>query len=91
MDNRTLINYIASATETSEEDVGNIISDFCKVLGERCVDMDSVIIPGFGQFEARKRKERIMIHPASGQRMMVPPKLVLSFKPSGILKSKIND
>lgn len=91
MDNKTLIDYISSAVKMPSDDVSKIISDFCKVLGERCLDMDTIIIPGFGQFEPRKRKERLTVHPATGQRLMVPPKLVVSFKPSGVLKSKIND
>lgn len=89
MDNKTLIESISSATSMSKDQVQTIISSFCEVLGERCVEMDCVIIPGFGQFEARKRKERLTVHPASGKKLLVPPKLILNFKPSGVLKSKI--
>ncbi|MDE6271953.1 MAG: HU family DNA-binding protein [Muribaculaceae bacterium] len=89
MDNKTLIESIASRTRLDKTRVQEIISSFCGVLADSCLEMDTVIIPGFGQFEARKRKERLTVHPASGQRLMVPPKLVINFKPSGVLKSKI--
>lgn len=91
MDNKTLIESIASASGISKEEVQSIINDFCQVLGERCVDLDTIIIPGFGQFEARKRNERLTMHPSTGLRLMVPPKLVMNFKPSGVLKSKITN
>ena len=89
MDNKTLIDSISSAAGIDREKVQSIVSSFCDVLAERCIDMDSIVIPGFGQFEARKRKERLTVHPATGQRLMVPPKLVMNFKPSGVLKNKI--
>lgn len=89
MDNKTLIESISSATSLNKDEVQSVIATFCEVLAERCVDMDSVIIPGFGQFEARKRRERVTVHPATGRRLLVPPKLVLNFKPSGVLKAKI--
>ena len=45
-------------------------------------------LEGFGSFEVKKKAERISINPASKQRMLVPPKLVLSYKPSNTLKDK---
>ena len=47
-----------------------------------------IAIQGFGSFEVKKKAERISINPASKQRMLVPPKLVLSYKPSNTLKDK---
>ena len=47
-----------------------------------------IAVQGFGSFEGKKKAERISINPASKQRMLVPPKLVLSYKPSNTLKDK---
>ena len=47
-----------------------------------------IAIQGFGSFEVKKKEERISINPASKQRMLVPPKLVLSYRPSNTLKDK---
>lgn len=33
--------------------------------------------------------ERIIVNPATGVRMLVPPKLVLSFKPTNTIKAHI--
>lgn len=89
MDNKTLIDNIAAECSMKRDEVQDLLSDFYDILARHCVEMDSLLVPGFGQFEPKKRKERLTVHPSSGKRLLVPPKLVVSFKPSAILKSKI--
>ena len=50
---------------------------------------DNVSVPDFGTFELKNRMERIVVNPATGQRMMVPPKLVLNFKPDVSMKEML--
>ena len=50
---------------------------------------DNVSVPDFGTFELKNRMERIVVNPATGQRMMVPPKLVLNFKPDVSMKERL--
>ena len=64
--------------------IGSLLSDMVQELEEGNV----IAIQGFGSFEVKKKAERISINPASKQRMLVPPKLVLSYKPSNTLKDK---
>lgn len=33
--------------------------------------------------------ERVVVNPANKQRKLIPPKLVLAFKPSAVLKEKM--
>ena len=51
-------------------------------------DGDTIAIQGFGTFEVKKKMERISVNPVTQQRMLVPPKLVLTYKPSNVLKDK---
>lgn len=39
----------------------------------------------------KKRLERIVVNPGTKQRMLVPPKLVLGFKPIASLKEKVKN
>ena len=64
--------------------IGSLLSDMIQELEEGNV----IAVQGFGSFEVKKKAERISINPASKQRMLVPPKLVLSYKPSNTLKDK---
>lgn len=59
-----------------------------EAMGHHFENGESVVANGFGTFEVRKRLERVIINPASGQRMLVPPKLVLGFKPSSVIKDQ---
>jgi DNA-binding protein HU-beta/integration host factor subunit alpha len=49
----------------------------------------AIAIPNFGTFEIKKRLERVLVSPTTGQRMLVPPKMVVGFKQSNVLKNKI--
>ena len=69
--------------DTSEL-MGSLLSSMTQELEEGNV----IAIQGFGSFEVKKKAERISINPASKQRMLVPPKLVLSYRPSNTLKDK---
>ena len=77
------------------ERLGNTIKDTSELIGSLLSDMiqeleegNVIAVQGFGSFEVKKKAERISINPASKQRMLVPPKLVLSYKPSNTLKDK---
>ena len=89
MDNKKLVETVAKNLGRSTEDVNKLIEAFAAVLCSRCGDMDSVSIPSFGTFEPKKRNERVMPHPHSGRRMLVPPKVVMGFKVSKVLKAKL--
>ena len=89
MDNKKLIDKISTNLGRSKEDVSKLLEAFAGVLRERCSEMDSVQVPGFGTFEPKKRDERVMVQPSTGKRMLVPPKVVVGFKISNVLKAKL--
>ena len=60
-------------------------------MGDSFQEGDSVNIAGFGTFEVKKKMESIMVSPTTGKRMLVPPKLVLGFKPNTSWKDKIKN
>lgn len=60
-------------------------------MGKRFAEMDTLSIQGFGSFEVKKKQERLTIHPVSGKRLLVPPKLILSFISGKSFKEKIKD
>lgn len=90
MDNKKLVETLATNLGRSADDVNKLLEGLSGVLRSRCGELDSVSVPGFGTFEPRKRNERVMVNPQTGKRMLVPPKIVLGFKVSNILKSKLN-
>ncbi len=55
-------------------------------VGAKLAEGDSVSLSSFGQFEARKKSERVSVNPANGKRYLVPPKLVPVFRPASSMK-----
>ena len=89
MDTKTLIEKACEASRLEPAQGRRIIEAFSRLLSESGSELDSVAVPGFGVFESRKRLERVNVHPATGRRMLLPPKIVIGFKPSDILKQKL--
>lgn len=50
---------------------------------------ESVQVPGFGTFEVKKRLERVVVIPGTDKRMLVPPKLILAFRPVAAIKEEL--
>ena len=89
MNNKEFLSALARKGELPSRVVNQqtaaLISEMTSVLEEET----AVSISSFGSVEVKKRLERVIVNPTTGQRMLVPPKLVVGFKPSQGLKSKI--
>lgn len=91
MDNRTLIENLSRNLDVSRDTAIKMIESLAQAFGKCGAEMDSISLPSFGVFEPRKRQERIAVHPASGKRLLVPPRISMAFKMSPLLKQRIND
>lgn len=82
--------------EAYSQELGRPVGE-ASLLAERIVsvlvnelqDANSVCIQDFGTFEVKKKMERVSVIPSTRQRVLVPPKLVLAFKPSAGLKERL--
>ncbi|WP_319773347.1 integration host factor subunit alpha [Breoghania sp.] len=75
-----------SRTESADlvEQVLSEISD-CLVSGE------AVKLSSFGSFLVRSKGERIGRNPKTGEEVPISPRRVMVFRPSNVLKQKINE
>lgn len=89
MNNKEFIAELASRTGFSAKDTQTLVNNIVNAMGDAFQEDNAVLVPNFGVFETKKKMERIIVNPASGQRMLVPPKLVLNFKPNQTLKEKL--
>ena len=51
---------------------------------------ETVKISGFGTFSVRRKGSRIGRNPKTGKEVVIEPRLVLAFRPSQMLKQRIN-
>jgi len=52
---------------------------------------EAVKLSSFGSFVVRKKGERVGRNPKTGQEVPISPRRVMVFKPSNVLKQKINE
>ena len=88
MNNKEFILELSKKTGYSSKDVTQYVSSLLNIMSQELQDGNSVSIQGFGTFDVKKIMERISVNPVTHQRMLIPPKLVLSYKPSVSLKEK---
>ncbi len=90
MNNKELTSALAAATGRTISDTGRLLESVVAIMGDHFAKGDIVHMTGLGSFEVRKKMERIIVNPGTGQRMLVPPKLVLAFRPYVTIKEQIN-
>lgn len=91
MTNKDFILELAEKTGYSPEDTQKMVNVIVETMGDNFQEDNQVLIPTFGTFEVKKKMERVMVNPSTGQRMLIPPKLVLNFKPNGSWKEHIKN
>ena len=89
MHHKSFLEQLQTRLGKDRGEVDRYMSAFLQIMKERCAQMDSVSIQGFGAFEPKKKLERVVVNPASGKRMLVPPKMILAFKPGSAIKTKL--
>ena len=57
MDNKKLVETLATKLGRSADDINKLQEGLAGVLRTRCGDLDSVIVPGFGTFEAQRARD----------------------------------
>jgi DNA-binding protein HU-beta len=88
LNNKEFVAELARRTGYTNKDTAQFISSVLGIMTQELQEGKSISLQGFGTFEVKKKLERISINPATQQRMLIPPKLVLTYKPSITLKEK---
>ena len=88
MNNKEFTSELSERLRYTIKDTSELIGSLLSSMTQELEEGNVIAVQGFGSFEVKKKAERISINPASKQRMLVPPKLVLSYRPSNTLKDK---
>jgi integration host factor subunit beta len=85
-----LINKIAKEMDIPKQEAEAGVNLFFDSIKDAILKGEEIEIRGFGSFRFRKRTSRSGRNPRTGEPVKVPPKKVLYFKPSKLLKELIN-
>lgn len=91
MNNKEFIAELSRKTGFTTEKTQRMLLNVVDAMGESFMEGDSLQVTNFGVFEVKKKNERIMVSPTTKQRMLVPPKLVLAFKPTAVWRDRIKN
>jgi integration host factor subunit alpha len=85
-----LVSALAEANGYPRNQTVELVETLLELIKSKLVSGEDVLISGFGKFCAKKKRERRVRNPATGDSMMLRPRRVVTFKCSGNLRRKIN-
>jgi len=66
------------------------VEAFLKLSKESLISGSDLLLSGFGKFNVRDKNPRLGRNPKTGDGLMLEARRVVTFHPSGILRSKVN-
>jgi len=84
-----LIKTLANKTHLSQAEVGKRLDALTAIVTDELLNERSVSLTDFGVLETSKRDEKIGINPTTGKKILVPPRIVIKFRPSKGLKERL--
>ena len=82
-----LVNKVGLPRNESQDVVELVLSEISTALARG----EGVKLSSFGSFGIRQKGQRIGRNPKTGQEVPITPRRVLIFRPSNIMKERIND
>lgn len=74
----------------SRNDSAALVETVLGEVSDALVDGETVKISSFGSFSVRRKGQRIGRNPKTGEEVPILPRRVLVFRPSHVLKDRIN-
>jgi integration host factor subunit alpha len=86
-----IINAIADQIGFPKNHSSEIVETLLEIIKRTLESGEDVLISGFGKFCVKEKGERRGRNPSTGEDMILEPRKVVTFRPSGILREKINE
>ncbi len=74
----------------SRSESAELVQSFLDEISEAAVRGETVKLSSFGSFVVRSKSQRIGRNPKTGVEVPILPRRVMVFKPSNVLKARIN-
>jgi len=87
---QSLADLVYKELGISKVEASNFIDDIFNLISSELEKKNKVKIANFGAFNIREKKQRIGRNPKTKEEKVIFSRTVITFKPSKILKNKIN-
>ena len=91
MTRREFSRKFAKAAGIRYNQAGLITDIIFEVLENSIFENDRVLTSGFGTFELKKRKSKRVLHPVTGEEVIIPERYYIDFRPSDRLSKRMLD
>jgi len=85
-----IIESIQAQLGSTKKQSTECVETVLQILKETLASGEDILIPGFGKFKVNSKDRRKGRNPATGDSLMLPPRKVVTFRPSVKLKQKLN-
>ena len=74
----------------TKQQAAEAVESILRISKDALIGGDDLLISGFGKFNVRDKRPRKGRNPQTGEKLTLEARRVVTFKPSGILRNKIN-
>lgn len=85
---KEFLGLVATKAELSKKETEQLLTTMNAIIRENLIDGKSVQMQGLGALEIKERQARMIVHPRTGERSVVPTKNQLVFRPAGTIKDE---
>jgi integration host factor subunit alpha len=86
-----VVDSVCSKLDFSKKESAEIVELVFDTIKETLEKGEKIKLSGFGNFVVRGKKSRVGRNPQTGQEIEISARRVLTFRPSQVLKSELND
>ena len=86
-----IVSIIHQEYGLAKRDIIYVVDALFKQLKAALLDGESIKLSGFGSFDVKIRGRRIGRNPKTGAEKTIPPRTVVTFRPSQFFKDEVND
>ena len=85
-----LIQKVYQVHDLTKVQAADVVEAFLKISKNCLENGDDLLVSGFGKFKVKQKKSRRGRNPQTGKELILDARKVVTFKPSGILRNRIN-
>ena len=90
MNTTEFVKALANRLEITQRETRELVRLLQETIAKNLEKHQAICLRGFGTFGTRKAESRRSYNPAAKRFMILPPKIVLFFKPSDALKKRLS-
>lgn len=85
-----LIQKVYRQHDLTKTQATEVVEAFLGIAKRSLQEGEDLLLSGFGKFNVKQKNSRRGRNPQTGAELLLAPRKVITFKPSGILRDRIN-